>query len=99
MTQIKNTNFMQENTFAHHSEAMNFISLINAYLAFFILLVFIRHGQMQNGSLIFWDLACFYRGSSVFAHKQLCVHTTDSLVFICLVLTGIKQGVQRPNVA
>lgn len=72
---------MQENTFAHHSEAMNFISLINAYLAFFILLVFIRHRQMQNGSLIFWDLACFYRGSSVFAHKQLCVHTTDSLVF------------------
>lgn len=54
---------------------------------------------MQNGSLIFGDLTCFYRGSSVCAPKQLCLHTTDTLVFIYLVLTGIKQGVQRPNVA
>lgn len=54
---------------------------------------------MQNASLIVWDLTCFYRGSSVCAHKQLCAYTTDTLVFVYLVLTGIKQGVQRPNVA
>lgn len=54
---------------------------------------------MQNASLIFWDLTCFYRGSSVCAHKELCALTIDTLVFIYLVLTGIKQCVQRPNVA
>jgi len=49
---------------------------------------------MQNGSLIFWGLICLYRGSSVFAQKQVCVHTTDTSIFRYLVFTGVTWGMQ-----
>lgn len=80
---------------------MHFVSLVfffffPQYHGFFYLAVFI---VMQNSSLIFWGLICFYRSSHISAPKHICVYTSDRLTFSYLAFTSERRGMRRPTIA